>query len=93
MNEGIYKRPLVLLFGAGASASLGKRTKAQLFEWLKSPQAGIDYGQLISICNQLQNNKQIGGKLDMEVILDHLEELIRAGELFEKYGDAEILMK
>ncbi len=93
MNEEIYKRPLVLLLGAGASAPLGKKTTDQFLEWLKAPQAGIDYGQLVSICNQFQSNKQIGGKLDAEVILDHLEELIRAGELFEKCGDAEILRR
>jgi hypothetical protein len=93
VNENIYRQPLVLLLGAGASVPLGRKTTDQFLEWLKAPQPGIDYGQLVSICNQIQSNKQIGGKLDVEVILDHLEELIHAGELFENYGDAEILRR
>lgn len=93
MNDRIYQQPLILFLGAGASASLGRKTTIEFLEWLKAPQHGIDYGQLLSVCNQIQNSEEVGEKLDVEVILDHLEQVILAGELFEKCGDAEILRK
>ena len=93
MNENIYKQPLVLFLGAGASVPLGKKTTVDFLEWLKSPQPGIDYGHLVSICNQIEASGEVNGNQDIEVILDHLEELIHSGELFEKCGDAEIMRK
>jgi len=92
VNEAIYKQPLVLFLGAGASTPLGKKTTVEFLEWLKT-QPGIDYGHLTSICNQIELSKEAGEKHDVEVILDHLEKLIVAGELFEKSGDAEILRR
>lgn len=93
MHENVYQQPLVLFLGAGASVPLGKKTTVEFLEWLKSPQPGIDYGHLTSICTQIQASREAGEKLDVEVILDYLEELIRAGELFEKCGDADILRR
>lgn len=93
MNDNVYGRPVVLFLGAGASVSLGKKTTFEFLEWLKSAQPGINYGHLISVCHQIEASKEVGKKYDVEVILDYLQELIRAGELFEKCGDAEILRR
>lgn len=91
MNTEIYKQPLVLFLGAGASVPLGKKTTAQFLKWLPS-QRGIDYGVLTSIQNQIILDRNLDDeKLDIEIVLDHIGKLIDAGRQFEKSGDAEIL--
>lgn len=93
MNPLIYKRPFVLLIGAGASVPLGKKATVEFLEWLKLPQQEVDYGLLSSICAQIEPTEELGIKHDVEVVLDHLESLIAAGELLEKSGDASLVKR
>jgi len=90
LNPFIYKQPLVLFFGAGASVPLGKKTAVEFLEWLKSPQPGLNYALLSSICAQIEPTEELGNKHDVEVVLDHLEKFIAAGELLKKSEDASL---
>lgn len=97
MNPAIYKQPLIFFLGAGASVPLGKKTTVEFYEWLASPESFEEMGDhrpLFSFSSIFQNVKpsdEVSKELDVEAILDFLEELIRAGELVEKYEDADSL--
>lgn len=84
MNEVIYKQPLVLFLGAGASAPLGMKTTVGFWEWLKSkPELGDMYSAFLAVEHYIQPSKEVG-KTDVEAVLDFLEDLVRAGKLLLK---------
>ncbi|HEX78095.1 MAG TPA: hypothetical protein G4O03_06775 [Dehalococcoidia bacterium] len=86
MNEAIYKQPLVLFLGAGASSPLGKKTTVQFYEWLLWSRPEIDFNLLMSIANSVQPSEEVGKKPDVEAILDHLEKVIEGAEILTKLG-------
>ena len=84
MNEVIYKQPLVLFLGAGASAPLGMKTTVGFWEWLKSkPELGDMYSAFLAVEHYIQPSKEVG-KTDVEAVLDFLGDLVRAGKLLLK---------
>lgn len=85
MNENIYRQPLVLFLGAGASVDLGMKTTVGFFEWLQSHPA-IDYRLLTSIANRVETSEEVGSKPDVEAILDCLEKVIEGAQLLEGHG-------
>jgi uncharacterized protein YutE (UPF0331/DUF86 family) len=93
VNEVIYKQPLVLFLGAGASAPLGMRTTLGFWEWLKSkPELGDMYSAFLAVGHYIQPSKAVG-KTDVEAALDFLEDLVRAGKLFLKVGGDDVLTR
>ncbi len=86
LNELIYKQPLVVFLGAGASAPLGMKTTVQFIEWVKSlPE--IDYSLMTQIIHEVKPSDEVGKKVDIEAVLDYLEKLIDAREAYEKLLD------
>lgn len=89
MNPAIYKQPLIVFLGAGASVPLGMKTTVEFYEWLQS-YSEIDYSFLGSIAQHIdQPSEEVNKRIDVEAILDFLERVIEAGKLLEKLGDAE----
>jgi len=90
VNEAIYKQPLILFLGAGASAPLGKMTTLQFLEWLKSQELRIP--AFVNAAEQhLRGQGKYNDKLDVEAILDFIEDLVNSGELFHHYGGEDLL--
>lgn len=90
LNETIYKQPLVLFLGAGASAPLGMKTTVQFINWVSS-RDNIDLDLLYGIIKNVEPSKEVGKAPDIEAVLDYLEKLVEAGELFRKLGDLKTL--
>ena len=93
MNEAIYKQPLVLFLGAGASADLGKMTSVQFLDKLQSDQSGDEWQLLMSIREHVQGSAELGGKHDIEAVLDFIESLTQAKKSFEEMGGSVYLEK
>lgn len=91
MNEAIYKQPLILFLGAGASVSLGKYTTEQFFEWLrlKSFEPKSKLAMVPQIAEAVRKRSkanvkasdEIDRKVDVEAILDVVEEIVGSAEL------------
>lgn len=85
MNENIYKQPLVLFLGAGASLDLGMKTTVGFFEWLQYQQR-IEYALLTSTAILIEASKEVGSKPDVEAVLDRLGKVIEGAEILESHG-------
>lgn len=94
VNEAIYKQPLVLFLGAGASRPLGLKTTVEFWEWLKlsAPEFESMYSTLSAVERYIEPSKEVE-KPDVEAVLDFLEDLVRAGKLFLKLGGDEALTR
>lgn len=90
MNELIYKQPLVLFLGAGASAPLGKMTTVQFLRWLKS-QISLILPFINATKDHLKRQGENAEKLDVEAVLDFIEDFVNAGTLFHYYGGRGLL--
>ena len=82
LNESIYKQPIVLFLGAGASAPLGMKTTVQFFDWIRT-QTEIDYDLITQILNDIKPSEEVGKKVDIEAVLDYLEKIIEASEPYK----------
>jgi hypothetical protein len=83
MNEAICKQPLVLFLGAGASQPLGLKTTPEFWEWLHF-NSGFDFNLLSAIADCIHPSEELGGKPDIEAILDILEKINEGRQLEEK---------
>jgi len=83
MNETICKQPLVLFLGAGASQPLGLKTTPEFWEWFHF-NSGFDFNLLSAIADCIQPSEELGGKPDIEAILDILEKINEGRQLEEK---------
>ena len=83
LNEHIYKQPLVMFLGAGASAPLGMKTTVQFIEWVKTHRK-TDSKLIIQVLKNVKASKEIGQKKDIEAVLDCLESIIEASGLYKK---------
>lgn len=90
MNKAIYKQPLILFLGAGASAPLGKKTTVEFLKWLLVQMPTM--AELILAAERyIQPSEEVGG-LDVEAVLDFLDGVVRAGRLLDKLGGDERLV-
>ena len=85
MNPAIYKQPLVIFLGAGASVPLGMKTTAEFYRWL-SNQKGIDWKLLDQISSHIEPSEEIGKAPDVEALLDFLETFIESARFLGKFG-------
>lgn len=83
MNEAVYKQPLILFLGAGASKPLGLKTTAEFWEWFHFD-SGFDFDLLNAIGESIQPSEEIGIKPDIEAVLDVLEKINDGKELESK---------
>lgn len=83
LNEHIYKQPLVVFLGAGASAPLGMKTTVQFIDWIKN-QRKIDSDLITQVLRNVKASKEIGQKKDIEAVLDCLENIIGVSELYNR---------
>ena len=82
LNELIYKQPLVIFLGAGASTPLGMQTTVEFLNSVRrNPK--IKY-QLLT--NKIIENTELSkeDELDIEAVLDCLENFIEGRELYQK---------
>jgi hypothetical protein len=83
VNDAIYKQPLVLFLGAGASQPLGLKTSVQFCEWLKSDE---EIAPFIEAAESYYKEEDTGVQIiDAEALLDFLEDLAKADKLLLKY--------
>lgn len=85
LNELIYKQPVVVFLGAGASAPLGMMTTVQFINWVRN-QEGIDWRLIDRIIENIEPSKEVGSVPDIEAVLDYLEKLIDGAQLYKKLG-------
>lgn len=83
LNEHIYKQPLVVFLGAGASAPLGKMTTVQFLNWVRRRDE-VDFNVLNKVIENIGPSKEVGMMPDIEAVLDCLEKFIEGRELYEK---------
>jgi hypothetical protein len=87
VNEAIYKQPLVLFLGAGASKPLGLKTTPEFWEWFRFD-SGFDWNLLNAIAESIEPSEEIGRKPDIEAVLDILEKISEGKELEEKISNS-----
>ena len=83
LNEHIYKQPIVIFLGAGASAPLGKMTTLQFMQSVIT-QGGSDINLISEIMSSVEPSEELGKKVDIEAVLDYLEKIIEASVAYEK---------
>lgn len=86
MNEAIYKQPLALFLGAGASKSLRLKTTPEFWDWFKynySSDLGTVGADLfvLAIEDAIKPSEEIGRKPDIEAVLDILQQITKGWDL------------
>ena len=83
LNELIYKQPLVVFLGAGASAPLGKMTTVQFLNWVRYRDE-INFNLLNKIIENIEPSKEVAKTPDIEAVLDCLEKFIEGRQLYQR---------
>jgi len=83
LNKLIYKQPVMVFLGAGASAPLGMKTTLQFMTSVLT-ERGINSNLISEIITSVTPSEELDKKVDIEAVLDYLEKLIEAREACQK---------